>query len=207
MQEIVARLAVAHRVDIDEDQPLHRVGDDGIVIDRRERLLLVRGPHRRRVAQRRDRLVGGQRHAGRVGGGDMRVLAERREGRGDDLLGDPLVGDRGDIVDAEAALALGDVEILAAHLHAPRRAAGVLGDVAERLDRIGLARDPLVERPAAIPVLQLAAVALDMRFEEVGIGIAVEIRSDHRLRLGPFGHAHRLDALLQPRPTRSCRRS
>ena len=91
------------------------------------------------VALRADRLVGRQRHAGRVARVDPRVLAERRERRGDDPLGDALVADGGDVVDAEAALALGDEHIFAAILQAADRAVRALDDVANLLERAGLA--------------------------------------------------------------------
>ena len=45
-QDVVARLAVGQRVDVDQDQPLLGVGDDGVVVDRRGTLFLVRRAHR-----------------------------------------------------------------------------------------------------------------------------------------------------------------
>ena len=51
---------------------------------------------------------------------DARALAERRHRRGDDLLGEALLVDLRDVEDPEAALAVGDVQILAARLHAKR---------------------------------------------------------------------------------------
>ena len=165
-----------------------------------ERLLLVGGTQLGGVARRRDRLVGGERHAGGVLRADARVVAERREGRGDDPLRGALVGDVGDVIDLEAAAAFGDEQIFAAHLQALRGAAGLLVDVGELLDRMRLARPLAVEGLAAPPVAQLALVAVDMRLEEIGIGIFVQIGADHRLRLAPFGDAHRLETLVEPDP-------
>jgi len=46
-----------------------------------------------------------------------------------------------------------------------------------------------------VRLLQLAAVG-DVLVEVVGIGVAVQIAADHRLRLVPFGDPHRLDVVL-----------
>ncbi len=213
-EEVVARVAVGQRVDVDEVEALLGVGDHRIIVDRVEGLLLVLvaqadagavgpRPHRRRhrpVARRRDRLVGRQRHAGRVARGDARVLAERREGRGDDPLGEALVADAGDVVDAEAAAPFRDEHIFAAILQAADLAARALDDVGEFLERPGLAAGIAVEGPPARPVDQLALVALDVEAPEIGIGVAVEVGADHRLRLVPFGDPHRLEPALQPDP-------
>src|SRR3546814_10323819 len=39
-----------------------------------------------------------------------------------------------------------------------------------------------------------------MQFPVIGIGIALQIAADHRLRLVPFGHPRRLETILEPRP-------
>ena len=59
------------------------------------------------VALGRDVLIGRQRHAGGVLARHAGVVAERREGRGDDLLRRVLVGDRRDVERLEAALRAG----------------------------------------------------------------------------------------------------
>ena len=59
----------------------------------------------------------------------MGVLAERRDRRRDDTLGEALIGDAGDVVGAEAAMPFGDEHIFAAILQAADAVAGALDDV------------------------------------------------------------------------------
>ena len=106
----------------------------------------------------------------------MGVLAQWRDRGGDDALRYVLVGDAGDIVNPHAALALGDVEVLAAQLDALRRGRAV---------PVGFGQ------PAAI---------VEMRLVVIGIGVFVQVAADHRLRLVPFGDAHRLDVALLADP-------
>src|SRR3546814_16231638 len=78
----------------------------------------------------------------------MRIVAERREGGADDAFGKALVADRGDVIDAETALAFGDEHIFAALLQAVHPAAGILNDIGEFLERVRFARQLLVEHLA-----------------------------------------------------------
>ena len=201
-QVVVARIAVGERIDIDQDQPLARVGDHGVAVDRVEGLFLVGGPHLGRVARRRDGLVGRQGHAGRVARRHMGVIAQRRERRRQDAVRDALVADRGHVIDPEPAPALGHEHIFPAQLQASRLAAGALQGVGDLLDgaRIPAAAGLRIEGLAPRPVDQLAPVALDVLGEEVGIGVALQIGAEHRLGLVPLGHPHRLDAGRQPDP-------
>ena len=43
-------------------------------------------------------------------------------------------------------------------------------------------------------------VPLDVQPVIIGIGVALEIGADHRLRLVPFGDPHRLEPAVQPDP-------
>src|SRR4051812_43412195 len=105
----------------------------------------------------------------------MRVVAERRERRGNDLLRDALVADIGDVVDPEAAAPFGDIHIFAAILQAVDGAAGRLDDVEERVALVGLAGEMPAEALAAGPAEQLALVAVDVEPEIVGVGEALEV--------------------------------
>ena len=127
-------------------------------------------------------------------------MAKRRERRADDPLGKALVADRGDVIGAETALAFRDEHIFAPVLQAVHAAIGALHDIGEFLARLGFARQAVAEDRAARPVLELASVLLDMLLVIIGIGIAVQIGPDHRLRLVPFGHAHRLEPAFEPEP-------
>ena len=179
LEEIVARLAIGQRIDIDQDQALFGVADGRVVIDRVERLLLVGHAHQLAlVARRRDRLAGRQRHAGGVLRRHLGVLAERRIGRGDDPLRDALVGDVGHVIDPQPALAFGGKQVFAAQLQAVGRA---LGGVRLRLGQFHL--------------------AAQMRLVPVGIGVALQITALDRLRLVPLGDGGRLDmaGLADPR--------
>ena len=100
----------------------------------------------------------------------MGVMPERRAWCGDDALRHALVGDRGDIIDAQAVAARRTVEIFTAQLQAARDLAVMVIGVSQRL------------------------AALLMLFPIIRIGVALQRAADHRLRLIPFGHPHRLDA-------------
>ena len=159
-------------------RPFDGIGNRRVAVDRMKRLLLVRDPHQvALVPQRIDRLVGRQRDTRRVGRRDMRIVAERRERRRDDLLRDALVGDARGVVHAHPARAFGDEEIFAAQLQATRRALR------------------LVRRDRGQPV-----VALLVRGVPVGVRVAVQVAADHRLRLLPFGHLDGAHALFLADP-------
>ena len=130
----------------------------------------------------------------------MRIVAQRAEGGGDDPLRYALVGDGRDVVDAEAALPLRHEHVFAAQLQAADPVARSLHRVAKLFEGMGFARKIVVERLAPVPVLQFAGVILDMHPPVVGIGIAMEVAAQHRLRFVPFGHARGLETTLQPRP-------
>ena len=191
LEEIVAEFAIGQRVDIDQDQPLFGVRDDRVIVDRQEGLLLVHLAHRLGVARRRNRLIGGERHAGRVAALHMCVMAQWGERCGEDALRNAFVGDGSDVIGAEAVLASGGEEIFAAQLQTADPVARAFMDVDEFLERLGLARQIVVESLAAHPVLELASVVLDMHAPVIGIGIFVQVGAQHSLRLVKFGDAYR----------------
>ena len=113
----------------------------------------------------------------------------------------PLLPIDGDVVDPEAAAALGDEHIFAAILQAADRGRGVPWTMLANCSSARVSpREIAVEGPAAGPVDQLAAVAVDVQPVVIGIGEAVQIGADHRLRLVPFGDPHRLEAALEADP-------
>jgi hypothetical protein len=121
----------------------------------------------------------------------MGVMAGAREGGGDDAFRDALVADVGDVIDPEAATALGDVHVFPAQLQAADVAAGPLADVGELLERAVLRlAGPVGEQAAAA---QVGGV-------EVGIGVLLQVGAEHGLRLVPFGHPDGLEAALRPHP-------
>ena len=130
----------------------------------------------------------------------MHVLAELRERRRDDLLGDVLVGDAGHVIDLEAACPLGDEHVLAAQLQAGGRAGRAVGRVVDLLGAGDLAVQFLVEGRAPDPVDQLAVVPLDVQLVVVGIGVFLQVGAEHRLRFVPLRHPHRLDAVVEADP-------
>ena len=213
LQEVVAWFAVGERVDIHHHQAFNRIGHHRIAVDLVHLLLLVVAgerigqrlaggasvllTHDLVVARHGDRLVGSDRHAGGVGGLHLRIVAQRRERRFDDAFGNTLVRQIGDIIGDKAALAFSNIEIFAAVLDAAHFAAGALRDVADFLGRVCLAGKLLVEDAAAGPVDQLALVLFDMQLPEIGIGIAVQIGTEHRLRFAKLGHPHRFDSTIQ----------
>ena len=200
LEEIVAEFAIGQCVDIDQDQPLFAIGDDRIIIDRMEGLLLIDLAQFLGVAQGSNRLVGGKRHAGRVFGGYMGVLAERGERRLDDPLREALVADRSDIIGAETAFAFRHEHIFSSQLETADRIARSLDNILKLFQRLGLARQFLVEPFTAHPVNQFPVVVLNMHSPIVGIGIFLQIGADHRLRFVPFGHPDRFKAFFQANP-------
>ena len=152
------------------------------------------------VAEGSDRLVGGKRHAGRVLGGYMGVLADRGERRLDDPLREALVADRSDIIGAETAFAFRDEHIFSSQLEAADRIARSLDNILELFHRLGLAGQFLVEPFTAHPVNQFPVIVLDMHSPIVGIGIFLQIGADHRLWFVPFGDSNRLETFFQANP-------
>jgi len=163
-------------------------------------LLLVHGAHLGCIAQRVDRLVGRQRHAGGVLRIDACVVAKRGERRGDDPFGKALVGDGCHVIGAEAALPFGNEHIFAAQLQAPHPVARTFMCVDELLETPGFAAQLIVKGFAPHPVLEFAPIAFDMHPPIVGIGIAVEVGTEHGLRFFPFGHTNGGEAAFQPGP-------
>ena len=100
-QEVVRRIGVGERGDVDEDQSLFAVGDVGVFVERMNRLFFVLRDelrlairidrHRRRQRDRRWRISSSRTCAGRAA----------RPAR-DDALGEVLVVDVGDVVDARS---------------------------------------------------------------------------------------------------------
>ena len=197
---VVAQLAIGKSIDVDEDQALFAVGDRRIIIDGVESLFLIDLAHHLCVAGRRDRLVGRQRHAGRIAATHPHVMPQRREWRGYDPLRIAFVGDLGDVIDGETAATLRHEHIFAAHLQTAHRIARALHDIGELFLAARLARQVTGNRRTTPPVDQLAPVALDMLAIIVGPGIAVQIAADHGLRLVPFGDARRLEPAFEARP-------
>ena len=138
LEEIVAEFAVGKRVDVDQDQAFFAIGNHRIIIDWVESLFLVNFTQFFGVARRRDRLVGRQRHAGRIFGVDMRILAKRREWCLDDAFRESLVADGSDIISAETAFAFRHEHIFTAQLQAANRIAGSLNDILELFERLGV---------------------------------------------------------------------
>ena len=129
----------------------------------------VRG-HRRR---RRDR--GGVRRA------HEEPLPQRRHGRRHDSLGEALVVNERDVEDAQARLAAGGVEVLAARLdREDLRPADALGDIAAGV---------------LVRVFQLAS-SLKVLAEIVGISKLVQRAADDGLRLIALGDNDRSKAMV-----------
>src|SRR2546428_607015 len=79
VHEVVPRVAVEQRVERPhDDQTLRAVGDEGVVVDRVDLLLLVLGPD---LSSGVDRLGGGQRNRGCVPRLHVEPLAEGGNGR------------------------------------------------------------------------------------------------------------------------------
>ena len=121
-EEVVRRIAVGERRDVDENQPLLAIADVGVATERMNGLLFV---FRKRIAN-------GHRHRGRQRdrrgepGLHVRPLAARRDRSGGDPLGEVLVVDVRNVVDLEAFLAVRREEVLAAQLDRARVAVMVM---------------------------------------------------------------------------------
>ena len=177
LEEVVARLAVAQGLDVGEDQAFRAVGDQRVLVDRVHRLFLpVLQDHVALVARVADGLGRGQRDAGGVRALDVRALAERRDRRGDDLLGEALVADARDVVRARALGSFGHVDVLATELDAARGARGVLHGDLQRL-------------PVVLVLLEV-----------IGVGVVVQEAADHGLRLVPLGDADGRDLAVAADP-------
>ena len=120
-QEVVRRVAVEQRCRADEDEPSSRVGHVEVAVQRMDRsvprspaVASASGRRRASSASRRRRRTSFSR----------RNAAQRRHRGGDDPLGETLVVDEGDVVDAEAARPERDVQVFAAHLDVERVRAG-----------------------------------------------------------------------------------
>ena len=72
--------------------------------------------------------------------------------------------------------------------------------VGELFEGFGLARKLLVKGLAAHPIFQLAIVLGHMHAPVIGVGIFVQVRAEHRLRLVPFGDAHSLETGVETNP-------
>ena len=167
--EIIVRVSVQHHRDIRHDQAFLEVGDEGVSVVGRDRLLLVL---RQALALRIIDQRAGERDGCRAGGIEERIVAQRRERRGDDALGEILVVDVCDIENAEALFPQRRVEILAAVLE--------------------------IEHLAALRAVVIRGIEDGTRIEvfliEIRICVAVQVAADHRLRLRPF----RPDDTAQP---------
>ena len=176
-QEVVARLAVRQRIDVGGDQPFLGIGDEGVIVNRVEGLLLVGFAHQLAgVARRMDRLAGRQHDAGGVFRRDGRIVSELGERRGDYALRHALVGDAGDVIDAHSLAAFRHEKIFAAKLQAPGDAGGV---------GIGFVEHPVPFLVRPIPVR---------------IGVFVQIAADDGLWFVIFRHLDGLDAAVAADP-------
>src|SRR2546423_3609290 len=110
-------------------------------------------------------------------GGDVEPLAERRHGCGHDPLREALLVDERDVVDAQAAAAVGRIEVLAAELQTPglTAVADQPGEVADVVPRV------------LVSLLELAVMLFDVGAVAARIGEAVELAADHGLRLVALG--------------------
>ncbi|MCG3162586.1 MAG: hypothetical protein JMDDDDMK_03879 [Acidobacteria bacterium] len=184
-QEVVRRIAVEQRryaglFVADDDKSLVLVADIKEGIDRMDRLfvitifgLLIFGP----VFARR---INGQRRrrsdSGRVFRINVKSLTERRDRRGRDAFAEAFVVNVGDVVNAQAAGAIGDVGVFAAHLNAERL---VMRGVFVGFDK--------------------AVFAFDVFFVLFGVSQLVQTRPDDCLRLVAFGHDYGVDAVFARR--------
>ena len=181
-EEVVARFLVREDVDVGRDQAFHRIRDVRVAVDLVHRLLEVLALHQRGrllaavVAVDGDRLRGTDGHARGVRALDARVLAQRRERRRDDALGEALVADARDVVRAHALVAFRDVQVLAAQLDAVRHAGAV-----------------------AIRLVELATVFLVL-LVVVRVRVALQVAADDGLRLVELGHAHGVDLAFAADP-------
>ncbi len=139
------------------------------------------------------RRVGGDR--GRRGdgrgvlGADEEPLAQRRDRRGDDPLGEALVVDERDVEDPEAGLAAGGIEILAAGLDRDR----ISGWQMQLAD----VRPGCSWACSSLPALRRRACG------NVGIGQLVQRAADDRLRLVALGDHHGRPGRARPPPPSS----
>ena len=116
LRKLFSRVAVEQRAGADQDQALVLVGDVDVAVQRMDRLLVVLGMLRARRIGRDRRRRGDGRGAAAVL--HVELLAERRDGRRGDALGEPLVVDERDVEHPQPAVAAGRVEVLAAGLQA-----------------------------------------------------------------------------------------
>ena len=78
LEKIIARLAIGKGIDVNHNQPLDRIDNKGVVIDRMERLFLIGGAHQVAfVAFGGDWLIGRQCHTGCVAARHMGIVAQR----------------------------------------------------------------------------------------------------------------------------------
>ena len=180
LEEVVVRVAVEESAGGDQDQALFAVEEVEVAVEGMDRLLLVLGTTAaKRVYRKR-----GRRHDGRgVLAAHVEALAEGGVDGGRDALGDPLVVDVGDVVDAEPTAPVGAVEVLAAEL--------------EVLDRLAVPR----HRQDVVPRMLEHRGALEhaapfqMPAVRVRIGEGVQAAPDHRLWLVGLRDRHRLEPL------------
>ena len=111
VQEIIFRVAIDQRRDVDDDETFFAIGDVNEGIEQIDRLLLIfRQAHPRGIERERARQCDGRCEFG----SNIGALPERRNRRGDDALGKSFLIDVRDIENFEAARSVRRVEIFAA---------------------------------------------------------------------------------------------
>ncbi len=152
----------------DDDQAFYFVGDVEKSVEQVNALLFVfRDAGAERINSQRGRRCDGESVFCR----DVKTLADGRDGRSDYALGESLVVDVGDVVDAQAAWSVGRVGVFTASLNI-EDVAGVIGDGGQ------------------------LAMAGDKFFEIVGIGDALEVAAINGFRLVVLGDGNGFEPAL-----------
>ena len=176
LKAVVVQIAIGKRHDVGHKQAFNAVCRKCVVVNRVERLLLVRDAHQIAfIARWRHGLVGWQSDTGSELAVDDRVVPDFRKWCGYDALAKALVGDIRNVVDDESLLACRREQVFTAQLQATRLLVVVL-----------------------VRCLQLAAVCNMLR-EVIGVGVALQVASDNSLRFLPFGDLCRNNTIFQSR--------
>ena len=94
LQEVIERIAIQQRTGADENESLHAIEHIQMRIQPIDGLLFVLGMLNARGI---GAIVVGRSHGGAIRRGNVKTLADRRNGGGCDALGKPFIVDEGDI--------------------------------------------------------------------------------------------------------------